>query len=109
MAIEGHFLFHIDNLSIESGEKIALVGANGSGKSTFLKSILKAGNGGHNASFVRRGLWSYFAQQTEENLQVESAEQVSRWKLRKLMDESPHPVRRREGTVTSCCSFFKVT
>lgn len=92
MAIEGHLLFHIDNLSIESGEKIALVGANGSGKSTFLKSILVAENGGHNASLIRRGLWSYFAQQTEENLQVKSAEQVSRWKLRKLMDESPHPL-----------------
>lgn len=92
VAIEGHFLFHIDNLSIESGEKIALVGANGSGKSTFLKSILKAENGGHNESLIRRGLWSYFAQQKEENPEVENSEQVSRWKLRKLMEDSPHPL-----------------
>lgn len=76
VAVEGHFLFHIDNLSIESGEKIALVGANGSGKSTFLKSILVAGNGSHDASFIRQGLWSYFAQQTEENPEVENSEQV---------------------------------
>lgn len=92
VAIEGHFLFHIDNLSIESGEKIALVGANGSGKSTFLNSILKAGNGGHNESLIRRGLWSYFAQQKEKNPEVENSEQVSRWKLRKLMENSPHPL-----------------
>ena len=32
-------LFTIDNLQLEQGEMYALIGANGSGKTTFLQSI----------------------------------------------------------------------
>ena len=40
VSISGHFLFHIDQLHIESGDRIGLIGANASGKTTFLETIL---------------------------------------------------------------------
>jgi len=63
-------LFKGVNLTVGRGEKIALLGANGTGKSTLLKRVMGEVEGegtveyGHNANI------SYFAQDQAENLDV---------------------------------------
>ena len=83
VSVNGHFLFHIDQLNIESGDKIGLVGANASGKSTFLKSIVNEAAPSSQA-FFRNGLWSYFEQAGSGLPEVHDLEQISRWGLQDL-------------------------
>lgn len=85
VSVSGHFLFHIDQLNIESGDKIGLIGANASGKSTFLKTILRYDEYKSRETFVRNGLWSYFEQKSFEIPKIEQSEQSSRWGLQDLV------------------------
>ena len=40
VSVDNHFLFEVENFSIERGNVYYLIGKNGAGKSTFLKSII---------------------------------------------------------------------
>lgn len=81
VSVHGHFLFHIDQLNIESGDKIGLIGANASGKSTFLNALLTADSTSSAESFTKKGLWSYFKQRSDDIPVVDRWDQISRWGL----------------------------
>ncbi|HZK22816.1 MAG TPA: ATP-binding cassette domain-containing protein [Atopostipes sp.] len=81
VSVKGHFLFYIDQLNIESGDKIGLIGANASGKSTFLNTILKTDLSYSAGNFMRKGRWSYFKQKSKDIPIVDSWEQIGRWGL----------------------------
>ena len=84
VSVSGHFLFHIHQLNIDSGEKIGLIGANASGKSTFLKTILSSEGYKSGEMFVRNGLWSYFEQKSSILPEVHHPEHISRWGIQEL-------------------------
>lgn len=84
VSVNGHFLIHIDQLNIESSEKIGLIGANASGKSTFLKTILSSEINKSAEIFVRNGLWSHFEQKSSILPDVHYPEFISRWGIREL-------------------------
>lgn len=81
LSVDGHFLFHIDQLNIESGDKIGLIGANASGKSTFLHALFNPATGTSAEGFVRKGLWSYFKQKSNDIPVVDRFDLISRWGL----------------------------
>lgn len=84
VSISGHFLFHIDQLHIESGDRIGLIGANASGKTTFLETILYPEEYNTSGLFVRNGLWSYFEQRRFVLPELPNSEQISRWGIQAL-------------------------
>ena len=84
VSVSGHFLFHIHQLNIDSGEKIGLIGANASGKSTFLKTILSSEGYKSGEMFVRNGLWSYFEQKSSILPEVHHPEHISGWGIQEL-------------------------
>ncbi|MBQ8660269.1 MAG: ABC-F family ATP-binding cassette domain-containing protein [Alphaproteobacteria bacterium] len=45
------FLFHIDNLSFSKGERAAILGLNGTGKSVFIRELMKAYDSGKKSPF----------------------------------------------------------
>lgn len=47
----GQFLFHIDNLSFSKGERAAILGLNGTGKSVFIRELMKAYDSGKKSPF----------------------------------------------------------
>ncbi|MDO5718668.1 MAG: ATP-binding cassette domain-containing protein [Tissierellia bacterium] len=52
------FLFNIESLDINTGDRIGLIGANGSGKSTFIKNIRE--------NLDKKGVWAYQDQEKFE-------------------------------------------
>ncbi|MDO5755728.1 MAG: ABC-F family ATP-binding cassette domain-containing protein [Tissierellia bacterium] len=87
----GRELFAFDRFELWTGDKIGLIGANGSGKTTFLRLIskeLKPVQG----KIKSRGNWKIFHQFSEESSlfqndghQVEG-EALSRWDLKEIAD-----------------------
>lgn len=47
----GQFLFHIDNLSFSKGERAVILGLNGTGKSVFIRELMKAYDSGKKSPF----------------------------------------------------------
>ena len=83
-------LFKDVNLTVGRGEKIALLGANGTGKSTLLKRVMNELDGegkvlyGHNVNIA------YFAQDQAESLDkslsvLETVDQVAKGEIRKSL------------------------
>lgn len=85
-----NMLFHNVNLTVGRGEKIALLGANGTGKSTLLKRMMGQLEGegkvteGHNVNVT------YFAQDQAESLDVkktvlETVDETAKGEIRKSL------------------------
>lgn len=87
LSVNGRALFSVKQLNINKCEKICLVGANGSGKTTFLDTIISGGGTKHigaNGHFIKQGLWAYFKQKSAELPRVSNFEQISRWELQNI-------------------------
>ena len=71
---DGHLVFSNASLTIERGEKVAFVGKNGEGKSTFVKTIMGEIKHGGKLTLGHNTMIGYFAQneasQLEESLTV---------------------------------------
>ena len=63
-------IFRKVNLSVARGEKIALIGKNGMGKSTFIKSIVKDIDFSGNIEWGHQVMMGYFAQDEAHKLDV---------------------------------------
>lgn len=70
-----NFLFNIEKLSINTGDKIGIIGANGSGKTSFISFI---------DNYVhKRGIWHFQYQNKQEEL-IGSSKEKSIWGVNKL-------------------------
>jgi len=77
--IKDKVLFHIDRLDIEQGEKIGLIGLNGSGKTTFINELEKLTN----KNIKRYGLWT-FQNQYQKTQVCENLKYKSFWDIANL-------------------------
>lgn len=83
-----HFLFQNINLTVGRGEKIALLGPNGVGKSTLLKLIMNEVDGEGSVSYGHNVEVTYFAQNQAEKLDktktvFETVDEVAKGEIRK--------------------------
>jgi ATP-binding cassette subfamily F protein 3 len=81
-------LFKDINLTVGRGEKIALLGANGVGKSTLLKRIMNKVEGDGTVEYGHNVQISYFAQDQAESLDVtktvyETVDDIAKGEIRK--------------------------
>ncbi|MDD7761069.1 MAG: ATP-binding cassette domain-containing protein [Ezakiella sp.] len=84
MTIDYKELFKVDNLNVNSGDRIGLVGANGCGKTSFLNAIYNEEF--KSEQFYKSGLWAYFKQRDITKLKDLSGEEASRWNINYLID-----------------------
>ncbi len=81
-------LFQGVNLTVGRGEKIALLGANGTGKSTLLKRVMGVVEGEGTVEYGHNVTISYFAQDQAESLDVsktvfETVDDIAKGEIRK--------------------------
>lgn len=84
LRVSTRILFHIEKLTLETGDKVALVGANGSGKTTLLKALLGE-HRDYGGRLRRAGLVACFRQRSDERPELYDPEQISRWQLSQLV------------------------
>jgi ATP-binding cassette subfamily F protein 3 len=83
-------LFKGVNLTVGRGEKIALLGANGTGKSTLLKRVMNDLNGEGTVEYGHNVNITYFAQNQAESLDtsltvLETVDQTAKGEIRKSL------------------------
>lgn len=83
-------LFEGVNLTVGRGEKIALLGANGTGKSTLLKRVMNELDGEGTVTYGHNVNITYFAQDQAESLDkslsvLETVDQVAKGEIRKSL------------------------
>jgi ATP-binding cassette subfamily F protein 3 len=88
MAYGDNQLYHGVNLTVGRGEKIALLGPNGVGKSTLLKQIMRQIQGEGNINYGHNVTLTYFAQDQADSLNpdltvFETVDLVAKGEIRK--------------------------
>jgi ATP-binding cassette subfamily F protein 3 len=83
-------LFEGVNITVGRGEKIALLGANGTGKSTLLKRVMNQLDGEGSVTYGHNVNIAYFAQDQAESLDkslsvLETVDQVAKGEIRKRL------------------------
>ncbi|MCR9172186.1 MAG: ABC-F family ATP-binding cassette domain-containing protein [bacterium] len=83
-------LFEGVNITVGRGEKIALLGANGTGKSTLLKRVMNELDGEGTVTYGHNVNIAYFAQDQAESLDkslsvLETVDQVAKGEIRKSL------------------------
>lgn len=89
-AFDDNRLFEGVNLTVGRGEKIALLGANGTGKSTLLKRIMGDLEGDGTVTYGHNANIAYFAQDQAESLDksltvLETVDQTAKGEIRKSL------------------------